>query len=135
MNISDRKKIDSSIETELTINAGNINDKLFELPKLTYKYKKLFVKQYGLVKYLKGELESCFGELFEFYKFNYKYKLDTIKEIESFIKQDKKYVAKLNTFNEQEAHLKYLEGIIEAIKQLSYNIKSYIEWRKFTEGA
>jgi endonuclease IV len=56
------------------------------------------------------------------------------KEIDILIKSEKKYVDICVEYNKQEVYFKYLEATIDNIKKISFQIKNYIDMKKFFAG-
>ena len=50
------------------------------------------------------------------------------------IKCDKQWIALCVQYNEQEMYLKYLEGTIDNVKKVSFQVKNYIDIKKFFAG-
>jgi len=78
--------------------------------------------------------ESIYGELFHYYKFEHKFKLDKKSEIEPYIKSDIKYTKLIFKCNNQEMYVTWLEHTLKNINQISYNVKNYIEYQNFLNG-
>ena len=75
-----------------------------------------------------------YGKLYEKYKFNHTQTLDTKGEIEAWINSDPVYVKLLKELAEQEVVCKYLEGVVDKMSKLSFDLKNFIEYKKFLSG-
>jgi hypothetical protein len=73
------------------------------------------------------EREKLYGQLYIKYRYDNQKEARTKTEIEPFIHSDDLYYKLCLQINEQEKIVKYLEGVCDAIKRLSYNIKNIID--------
>lgn len=135
MLMSDLPKLKARIDSDLSINEGNVLKKSLDQPILYHTYLDLFMAEMRELKKCGVEKDKVYGALYEKYKFNHSQVLDSKGEIEAWIKSDSKYVDCVSRFNEQEIVCKYLEGVVESISKLSFSIKNFIEYKKFLSGS
>ena len=63
------------------------------------------------------------------------FELSIIKQdVDRFIDADKQYSDTLIKVNAQREKVNYLENVVKIMSNRSWNIKSAIEWNKFTQG-
>ena len=56
------------------------------------------------------------------------------QDAERFILADKEFAEKLLKFNQQKEKVSYLENVVKIMSNRAWNVKSAIEWFKFTQG-
>ena len=63
------------------------------------------------------------------------FELSIIKQdVDRFIDADRQYSDMLIKVNQQREKINYLENVVRIMSNRSWNIKSAIEWNKFTQG-
>ncbi len=94
----------------------------------------IYTSELMILKNLQAKSDKKFGEMIKYYKETYKVSLST-KEVEGYINSNDEYHALVvNVYNTQ-CVVNYLEQTLDNIKKLSFNIKNWIEIKKFYEGA
>lgn len=58
----------------------------------------------------------------------------TKTEVPSWVKADQLYQELSIILEEQKRKVKFLEGVFGQVKQMSYDIRNAIEWRKYLDG-
>lgn len=56
------------------------------------------------------------------------------QDAERFILADKEFAEKMLKFNQQKEKVSYLENVVKIMSNRAWNVKSAIEWFKFTQG-
>jgi hypothetical protein len=56
------------------------------------------------------------------------------QDVDRFIESDKEYADKMLKFNQQKEKVNYLENVVKIMSNRAWNVKSAIEWIKFTQG-
>lgn len=112
---------------KLEITKDNLGDKSIEITNLFARYYDQFIDEYKIYKDLLTDKDKMYGELYNKNRYDSKLESRTKNEIEPFIHSNEEYYQLCLRLNEQEMIVKYLEGICEAIKKLSYNIKNVID--------
>jgi hypothetical protein len=93
----------------------------------------IFSEQLQEVKELSLVKDEIYGKLFSKYKKDHSRSFST-KEIDIMIKSEDKYIDVCIEYNKQETYLKYLEATIDNIKKISFQVKNFIEIKKFYQG-
>lgn len=83
---------------------------------------------------LNKERSVKYRELFEYYKLEYTLNLSTKDEIKMFIESDKNFIDINEKYNIVKNIINYIDTVIEGLKIKSYEIKNYIEYKKFING-
>jgi hypothetical protein len=109
------------------ITKDNLGVKSIEIINSFPRYYDTYVAEYEIYSNLLVEKEKLYGELFNKYRFDNQKDARSKIEIEPFIHSDEAYYQLCLRANEQEKVVKYMEGICDAIKKVSYNIKNIIE--------
>jgi len=112
----------------------NILDKTRSLSKTLQNYITLLVSELDELKDIKQQREYLYGQLYKFYKEDYNRELESKHEYENYIYSNDKYNTLSIEVNRQEIIVKYLEETIDNIKKLSFNIKNWLEIKKYLEG-
>lgn len=123
------------VDTDLELNKNNIIEKNLLIPKLYNKYLNIYNKELKLYKDYLLLKDKTYGELFHYYKFDYHIKLDKKTDIDPYINNDIKFNKICYKLNNQEIYIKWIEKILDNIKQMGYSIKNFIEYQKFLNGS
>lgn len=127
----DRLKV--RVERDLYIDEGTLRSKVLEVPKLYHFYLKEFTTRSLELKLAKGKLEKVFGERVKFYKEEYDRELK-MSEIERYVFTEDQYYNLHVDIVHLEALCKYLEEVLKRVGNLQFDIKNYIDLRKFMDG-
>lgn len=122
------------LEKSLQWNHENMQIKLIELAKLYQTHCGILCSEKKEQMKLQIDLEEIYGELYKTYKFESTYRWDTKGEIESQIFADKKYINIKKLLNDKIVIVEYISQTIDNIKNVSYQIKSYMDWERFKAG-
>ena len=120
------KEIQFSEETALLIST--------RVPNLYQKYLDIYVNELRELKKTVTEMEFMYGTLYKKVKHHDNYEWGNRNEIDSQINTDPTYHQLRIKVNEQEYIVKYLEGVLDNVKRLSFSIKNYIDIQKFRAG-
>lgn len=127
------KKLRKEVNNDLTITKENVLEKSLQVPKLYSKYLNIFIALFRRYKALIEEKDVLYKKLYHEYKYEFKYELKNT-EVNLYIKGDEKFMLKCSEINDVEHILKYFEKILENIKQISFNVKNFIDYTKFLNG-
>lgn len=128
------EKLKSELKEELNITADNIMDKSLKISHYYQKYLNIYLKYIDKCKNFFIERDRIYSILYNFYSKNFKYKLSTKGEIESYIFGNKNYIDISRSCNTFDNFVKFLEKTLDNIKNSNFSIKNYIEYRKFING-
>jgi hypothetical protein len=128
------EQLKESTNKKFIINDLNILTKTQTLSKTLQDYITIFVSEYETLKTLKTNQDHLYGQLYKHYKENYNVELESKHEYETYILGDEKYYNLTLELNKQEIIVKFLEETIDNIKKLSFNIKNWLEIKKYFEG-
>ncbi len=109
------------------ITKDNLYSKSIEMINMFPRYFDTYMEEYKILQDLIAEKEKIYGELYNKYRYEVKKELKTKSELDPFILSDKLYYEHCLKINECELTVKYLEGVCDAIKRVSYNIKNIID--------
>lgn len=145
MNIDEFKQLreDADEDVKMPDTMEAIIQKNNLLPAIVQKWTKLYNIQEFLCSRLNIELMQIYGEIYKCYKFSkltkdlqQKYNLsvnelwDNSKGIETQINCNPVYIAKVKEVNQQKYILEFIKQTLDNIKNLSFTIKNYIEYKK-----
>lgn len=133
MTLEELNKIKKEIEKDVDITDINVLDKSLEIPKIFQKYLSFYIRESTKCKTMKIELEQMYGKKIQEIKKDVGYKLNVV-ETEGFVNSDEKYTQLRKDYVIQEAVCKFLEESIISIKNMSFNIKNYVELKIFLGG-
>lgn len=118
------RKFDSE---KFNITKENIAAKSVELTNEFMRHFDLYIIEYKLYQDMLVQKQKLYSELYKKYRYDNQQEARTKTEVEPFIYSDESYYKMCLSTNDQEMVVKYLEGICDAIKKLSYNIKNIID--------
>lgn len=128
------KKIQNEIDEAMNITPENIMDKSIKIPQLYSKFLKHYIFQKRKLNDINTNKARLYSQLYHHYKYDYDYKLDTKKEIETYVLGDEQYVKKQNEYDKQEDVVEYFKDILSIINKMSFNIGHYVELLKIKNG-
>jgi hypothetical protein len=134
MNIDQFKLLKSNTETEINVTEDNISEKSIKFTSIYNKYLSLYIQELRILKKLTLDKDKIYGELYNKFKFNNNFQLDTNKEIDVYVRADDKYYNVSLDLQNQEMVVKYLEEVLQNINNTGYRIKNYIELQKLKQG-
>jgi hypothetical protein len=134
MNIDQFKLLKSNTETEINVTEDNISEKSIKFASIYNKYLSLYIQELRILKKLTLDKDKIYGELYNKFKFNNNFQLDTNKEIDVYVRADDKYYNVSLDLQNQEMVVKYLEEVLQNINNTGYRIKNYIELQKLKQG-
>jgi len=121
------EKLRSSTINLFKITDENLYDKTMQLMNYYVQYYDTYITELKAYKKLLMAKEMIYGKLFNDFKFNQNVMLKSKTEIDPLIHNNAEYHEKAIAVLDQEIQVKYLEGIIDSINKMSYNIKNLID--------
>lgn len=143
MNLSEIKR---QVETDLAIDPTELGTESLKSPQLHNKYLCILLEEKNILSSMEVYLNGLEKDKWLYYsgkmdKEQLKekgwepFELAIIKQdIDRFIQSDKEYTEKLLKLKQQQEKVNYLENIVKIMSNRAWNIKSAIEWNKFTQG-
>lgn len=128
-------EIRKKINEELKITDSNVMSKSLGISKLYYRYLQHYIIAFRKHRKLLLEKDRCYGRLFKYFRYESQYKLDKKSEIDPLINDNNEYYVLCDKCIDSEFKLKFFEKVLSDIDKMSFNIKNYIEIKKFMEGA
>lgn len=128
------EQLKKHIEESLTLDKENVMNKTLELSMLHDNVLRLYLKESRNLKILKTERDYLYGKKYHHYKFQFEYELGPKNEIETYIFADDEYHQKRLIVQEQEVVVDYLQGVMDNIKQTSFQIKAYVDLLRIQQG-
>jgi hypothetical protein len=133
-------------EVDSKIDPTELGEEALKIASLHHKYFQIFTKEKILLRKLESDLKKLKLDKYEFYTQGPNE--DTPKhwrlpprgmilktDIPSYMEADKELVELSLKIGYQQEKVELLESIIKSFQYRGYNIKSAIEWHKFTMGA
>lgn len=127
------KKLKKMVNSTLQINEDNVAEKSRKIPYIQSKYAGILVNEIEIYKKLDLNKIKIHAEKYKYYKEEYSRELNKT-EIEIYINNEEIYQDILSTLSKQSIIVKYLEETLTNIKAISFNIKNYIDIKKYFEG-
>lgn len=128
------KDLLEQINTDFDISHTNLQDKLYEIPKLHAKYLRIFFGE----KVKLNKLESNLAELYRNKYYYYKEDCDRLpqstKEIEFNILADEEYSELNKETKNQAALVEVLDRAVRKAERLSFDVKNIIEYLNYVNG-
>jgi hypothetical protein len=122
------------LEDKLTFNEENIGLKTMELASIHHKLIRLLSSMTKDKTAIEGKLDEMYGTLYKFYKFESEYRWETKGEIESQIFSDKRYSTIKERANLITVQITFVGKSLDSLKEISYQIKNYIDFQKLMNG-
>ena len=122
------------VEADFTLNEGNVMEKSLRAPILYNKWMMEFTKRSLELKQKMVNLEKIAGRKTKYFKEEYNRDLK-VGEIEKYLFTDDEYVNIYRQTRELEVICAYLEGITKKMSNLGFDVKNYIELKKFLNGS
>lgn len=128
------------------IDRTELGDESLKIPKLHSKYYNLFIQERLLLKKLEGEYKQLYRVKFEYYngilseeeleEYNLEpFALKVLKtDLPIYIESDKDLQTLQAKIAVQKEKIDFLESIIKSLTNRGFQIKSAIDWAKFTHG-
>src|SRR5256885_1984112 len=126
MTLDELNKLKKDAGEDLSFTEKNALEKTLEVPQLFQKYLSMFLRESLILKKLKANLDKLYGERFRYYREDYSRELNK-GEIEYFINSEEEYHKKNLEYQTQEAICKYLEDTTQKMKNLSFDLKNYVD--------
>lgn len=123
----------TKVETDLEVTEENIASKSLRVGYIYGKWLREFTSRSMELKQKKVDLEIEVGKLTKFYKEEYNRDLKAT-EIEKYLFTDEKYVKLYRQIKVLESICEYLEGAVKKISGLGFDIKNWVEIKKFLNG-
>lgn len=121
------------VERDFLLDEDNIRGKSLEVPKIYHRYLREFTTRSLELKVKRAELERVFGERVKYYKEEYDRELK-MSEIEKYVFVEERYYNLHLDIIRLESLCRYLEDVVKRANGLPYDIKNYIDLRKFIDG-
>jgi len=140
MTIEQLKTLKQIVKKDMTIDPKDphimevLCDSTLHHSKLYHRYVDLFTVESRKLKKLKADKVKKYGELYHHYKFEGDFKLDTKGEIDAYIGANKEYYDLILKFNDQEIVCQFLDKTLDNINNMKWNVKNYLEYKKFLSG-
>jgi len=126
-------KWDEELSEDITLKEHNLDKISIQKPLIVTKWSRRYLKVLSFYKKLLVERDIINKELLEHFLLDsdivYKQ-----SEIKIAIKGHKRYIEIENIIIETEEILKFLEQIIDEVKNLHWDIKNFIEYKKLVMG-
>lgn len=128
------------------IDRTELGDESLKIPKLHSKYYNLFIQERLLLKKLEGDYKQLYRVKFEYYngilseeeleEYNLEpFALKVLKtDLPIYIESDKDLQTLQAKIAVQKEKIDFLESIIKSLTNRGFQIKSAIDWAKFTHG-
>lgn len=128
------------------IDRTELGDESLKIPKLHSKYYNLFIQERLLLKKLEGEYKQLYRVKFEYFngilseeeleEYNLEpFALKILKtDLPIYIESDKDLQTLQAKIAVQKEKIDFLESIIKSLTNRGFQIKSAIDWAKFTHG-
>jgi hypothetical protein len=131
MNLSE---LVSDFENDFTLTQDGLSDKLFSIPSIHSKWLgRHFRERIELIK-VDEELSNLYRIKAEYYRKNYDYPIKSEKMLDTIILNDEEY-SKLNSkYKRKKAIVDFLGSVVDKCKNLTFDIKNLIEYKKFVNG-
>lgn len=133
MELSEFNALKEKVAKFVEVNDKNVSDRILSWAKNYSQILDKFVSETRTLADLKTDLDEIHGLILRDLKEKGNYALKT-QEQEYYIFSDPKYKEHKIKVNRQEMIVSYLENLLGMIKNLQYNLKSYVDLKMFLGG-
>jgi hypothetical protein len=134
MTLDELEKLKSIFEKEISINEDNVLQMSIDITKISSKYLKIFIKEIRIKKRMEIEKDQMYGKLYHKYKHEFKFQMDSSKEIDTYVRSDDSYYNKCLELSNQEVITEFLEKALDIINRAGFSVKNYIDLMKLRSG-
>lgn len=143
MNISELKKM---VDGDMEIDSTELGSEALRCPQLHNKYMCILLDEKNILSQMESYMNVVERDKWLYYtgkmseedlkKNNWEpFELAIVRQdVDRFIVADKQYADMVIKINNQKEKINYLESVIKLMSNRIWNIKSAIEWNKFTQG-
>lgn len=131
MKADDFKALKIKIDNFVDFDEAKAEATLLAIPKMYQELVDTFSKEMHVFNTIKQEYDVVIAELLKFYKFEDKHAWNNKQEIDIRMKSDKRYLEMNEKLIKQKFVVDYLENSMNNVKNLSFTIKHWIEYKKF----
>jgi len=133
-------------EKDSQIDQTELATESLKIPQLHSKYYKMYLNERLLLKKLRGDFKQLYRVKFEYYNGTisdeelkeYQWEPFALKVLKAdlnvYMDADKELITLQNKVDIQEEKVNFLESAIKSLTARGYNLKSAIDWIRFTQG-
>ena len=134
MTLQELNQLKLVVDKDLKFTDDNISKKLLDYPYTFHKYLDLYIKEKRELDNLDRKKKRVYKEKYDFFKFKNEFRLDSAKEIETYINGDDDYDKVCLEYNVQEVIVTYFVELLDMLKKSTFAMQSYIKMREFLAG-
>lgn len=134
MTLEELNKLKLIVDKDLKFTDDNISQKLLDYPYTFHKYLDLYIKEKRELDSLDRKKKRIYQERYNFFKFKNTFRLDSAKEIETYINGDEEFDKVCLEYNIQEVVCTYFVELMDMLKKSTFAMQSYIKMREFLAG-
>ena len=124
----------AEVEKDVFIDKSDPSKTAVNVPLLHNKYLTILSDSQMRLLKVQSEYDTLYREKYLYYRNDYPVVLKGRSEVEVLLNGDEE-LQKLKIKLEYEKHIcSYLESVLKQINQLSFHVKSVIEWERFKQG-
>lgn len=127
------KKIKDRYTDFLLWNKDNVDEKICNIASEYAFFQQLYISTSRKKSIVIQEMEELWQGKWKYYKHNFDDNLNNT-EIKSFIEKDLDILKMRSTITTHEIYMNFFEECMKNINQLRWDIKSYIDYKKFQAG-
>lgn len=128
------EEFEAIVDRDLAVSEATAKSKSIEIPSLKIKYLGFRRTQKSEVNRLKNILDQKKSELLVQYRFKDKYQWDRKEQLEIRIEGDISYQEALKDYNDNKDFLDYIDGVLDTINRISFNIANYVKLKGMDNG-
>lgn len=121
-------------ERDTKIDASEMDIKSLQIPYLTSDWLKTLNIEILTLKKMDTEHNQLKGRKFHYFKTEYNVVIKSSSDVWEYIRADQDFVDSLHRLTYQEEKVKFVEGVIDILNKMSFNISNAIKWQMFKSG-
>ena len=124
------------VEADLSWHMAKCDEVCLKIPSIKSKYCAILYEIEISAKAKELKLNEIYKDLHELY-LSGNAGINTIvdrRDVDLYIKGDKRYIKVLADYELEKANAKYVEGVLHAVDSMSFSINAAIKWHIFSQG-
>lgn len=127
-------ELQAMVDKDMETRQEDVEFMSIQTPLLQSKYLRILNEEYLKLAKLEGEYDVLFKAKWKYYKYDYDIVLDKRDEVLTHINGDDEIVKLKARIALAKQTLQYIEGVIKTLRERSFHVRNYIEWKKFQNG-
>ena len=135
MTLKELVEFKKQVARETAISPENAQEMSLKILNIRMRYLDIYSEEKQKLKAIEVQMIRMYNALFKKYRYeNNQYKTETIKEVESFVRDDDDYYNLTVKYEIQTVVVEYLKDVCSGIEKYGYLIKNYLDFQMLKTG-